>query len=104
MYYAKEDYEKETKQAYTPFIPVSDLKRKVDITNKIKTYEKMTLKNIMQILNDSEVQKTKGLDLNLHENYIAEFIEFLINNATAEERSTSLMYLFHKQCRRSFFL
>ena len=45
----------------------------------------MNYDNIMRILNDKEVQKTNGLDLNLDENYTAEIIEYLINNANTKE-------------------
>ncbi len=83
--YAKKDYEKETGKEYQPFIPVSDLKRKAYVTSLINMSSEMNYDNIMQILNDKEVQKTNGLDLNLDENYTAEIIEYLINNANTKE-------------------
>lgn len=85
LHYAKEDYEKSTQQDYQPYIPVSDLQRKAYITRQINNAKEMNYDNIMQILNDEEVQKTHGLDLNLHENYTAEIIEYLINNANAKD-------------------
>ena len=85
LHYAKKDYETETGKEYQPFIPVSDLKRKAYVTSLINMSSEMNYDNIMQILNDKEVQKTNGLDLNLHDNYTAEIIEYLINNANAQE-------------------
>lgn len=85
LHYAKKDYETETGKEYQPFIPVSDLKRKAYVTSLINMSSEMNYDNIMRILNDKEVQKTNGLDLNLHENYTAEIIEYLINNANAQK-------------------
>lgn len=85
LHYAKKDYETETGKEYQPFIPVSDLKRKAYVTSLINMSSEMNYDNIMRILNDKEVQKTNGLDLNLDENYTAEIIEYLINNANAQE-------------------
>lgn len=85
LHYAKKDYENETGKEYQPFIPVSDLKQKAYVTSLINMSSKMNYDNIMRILNDKEIQKTNGLDLNLHENYTAEIIEYLINNANVQE-------------------
>lgn len=85
LHYAKKDYETENGKEYQPFIPVSDLKRKAYVTSLINMSSEMNYDNIMRILNDKEVQKTNGLDLNLDENYTAEIIEYLINNANAQE-------------------
>ena len=85
LYYAKKDYKENSQQEYQPFVPISDLQRKNYITNLINNTNAINFDNIMQILNNDEIQKTHGLDLNLHENYITEIIEYLINNANTEE-------------------
>lgn len=85
LYYAKRDYKENTQKEYQPFVPISDLQRKNYVTNLINNTNSINFDNIMQILNNDEIQKTHGLDLNLHENYTAEIIEYLINNANTEE-------------------
>ena len=89
----KEDYEKNAHEKYTPFIPLSDMKRKTEITEKIAQAGNVNFDSIMQILNDETVQKSKGFELNYSENYAAEIIDFLINFANSDERKTILSKL-----------
>lgn len=84
--FAKEDYE-EKHGSFQPYIPVSELKHKAYITNKIDNLKEINYKNIMQILNDEEIQKTKGLDLNYSDSYVADIMDFLINFANKDERT-----------------
>lgn len=84
LYYRKKHIEEEYENT-NPFITDSDLKRKENITNIINQHQ-INHAGIMNVLNDNEVTKTKGLDLNLHDNYIAEIIDFLINYANKNER------------------
>ena len=87
LHLCKNDYEKETRKEFKPFRPVSDLKRETYIANEINKSSGMNIDNILEILSNKEVCKSKGGDLNSHDNYIAEVIEFLINNANKEERN-----------------
>ena len=87
LHLCKNDYEKETKGEFKPFRPVSDLKRETYIAHEINQFSGINIDNILEILNNKEVCKSKGGDLNSHDNYIAEVIEFLINNANKEERN-----------------
>ena len=89
----KEDYEKNAHEKYTPFVPVSDMKRKLELDQKIAQAENVNFDSIMQILNDETVQKSKGFELNYSENYAAEIIDFLINFANSDERKTILSKL-----------
>lgn len=89
----KEDYEKNVHEKYTPFIPLSDMKRKTEITEKIAQAGSVNFDSIMQILNNETVQKSKGFELNYSENYAAEIIDFLINFANSDERKTILSKL-----------
>lgn len=89
----KEDYEKNAHEKYTPFIPLSDMKRRMEITGKIAQVGNVNFDSIMQILNDETVQKSKGFELNYSENYVAEIIDFLINFANSDERKTILSKL-----------
>ena len=89
----KEDYEKNAHEKYTPFIPLSDMKRKTEITEKIAQAGNVNFDSIMQILNNETVQKSKGFELNYSENYAAEIIDFLINFANSDERKTILSKL-----------
>lgn len=89
----KEDYEKNAHEKYTPFIPLSDMKRKTEITEKIAQAGSVNFDSIMQILNDETVRKSKGFELNYSENYAAEIIDFLISFANSDERKTILSKL-----------
>lgn len=71
---------------FQPIMSAAELKRRDYILNKINEQKEIDCHNIMSILNDSEVQKTKGLDLNYSDNYAADIINFLANFATNDER------------------
>ena len=71
----------------------AELKRRDYILNKINEQKEIDYHSIMSILDDSEVQKTKGLDLNYSYNYAADIINFLANSATNDERKDIILKL-----------
>ncbi len=78
---------------FQPIMSTAELKHRDYILNKINEQKEIDYHNIMSILNDSEVQKTKGLDLNYSDDYAADIINFLANSATNDERKDIILKL-----------
>lgn len=78
---------------FQPIMSTAELKHRDYILNKINEQKEIDYHNIMSILDDSEVQKTKGLDLNYSDNYAADIINFLANSATNDERKDIILKL-----------
>lgn len=78
---------------FQPIMSTAELKRRDYILNKINEQKEIDYHSIMSILDDSEVQKTKGLDLNYSYNYAADIINFLANSATNDERKDIILKL-----------